>query len=305
MYTTSALVNMKNLNAAQVATWAPFANSAWIQVLRSSEDAAEAQSFLAARPIHTVTLRSFIRDNGLESPLNRGKFYGYRNAEGELEGVALIGHATLIEARTTRSLEAFARKAQQGTRAHMIMGEQERIEGFWNCYSDEGQKMRRACRELLFELHWPVEARNDVTGLRQATLADLDLVKPVQAQMAFEESGVNPMESDPIGFTMRCARRIEQGRTWVLVENGKLIFKAEVMSETPEVSYLEGIHVDEQERGQGLGLRCLSQLTRTLLRRTRSLCILVNEQNTAAHSFYRQAGFKFQCYYDTIYLQQR
>lgn len=304
MYTDSALANMENFNAAKVTTWSPIMNSAWLALLRTAEDAAEAQSFLAARPVHTVALRSFIRDNGLESPLNRGKFYGYRNAEGELEGVALIGHATLIEARTARSLAAFARKAQECTRTHLIMAEQERIEEFWGYYSEDGQQMRRACRELLFELHWPVEARAQVVGLRQATLTDLELVKPVQAQMAFEASGVNPMKSDPLGFTMRCARRIEQGRTWVLVEDGKLLFKADVISETPEVNYLEGIHVDEPERGQGLGLRCLSQLSRLLLRRTRSLCILVNERNTAAHSFYRQAGFKFQCNYDTIYLQQ-
>ena len=302
MYPTSALAKMENFNAA-LARLSPAAADASTVLLLTAEDAAEAQRFLASRPIHTVALRGFISDNGLVSPLNRGKFYGYRNLEGQLEGVALIGHATLIEARTDRAMAAFARLAQQCTRTHMIMGEQDRMEEFWNYYSEEGQEMRRACRELLFELHWPVEAREEVRELRQATLADLDLVKPVQARMAFEESGVNPMKSDPVGFTMRCARRIEQGRTWVLVENGRLLFKADIISETPDVNYVEGIHVDEQERGQGLGLRCLSQLARTLLKRTRSLCILVNEENKAAHSFYRQAGFKFQGYYDTIYLQ--
>lgn len=304
MYTTSALSKMENFNAAPTSRWSPGADCASTVLLQTAENAVEAQMFLASRPIHTVALRGFISDNGLESPLNRGKFYGYRNALGQLEGVALIGHATLIEARTDRALEAFALKAQQSTRTHMIMGEQERVSEFWSYYSEEGHELRRACRELLFELHWPVEARQEVPELRLATLADLDLVKPLQARMAFEESGVNPMESDPIGFTMRCARRIEQGRTWMMIENGKLIFKADIISETPDVNYLEGIHVDPQERGQGLGLRCLSQLTRTLLKSKRSLCILVNEQNKAAHSFYQRAGFKFQCHYDTIYLQQ-
>ena len=303
MNTACALTKINQVDAA-LTRWSLVAGSDSTVLLHTAEDAAEALRFLASRPIHTVALRSFIRDNGLDSPLNRGKFYGYRNAEGQLEGVALIGHATLIETSTDRALEAFARRAQECTSTHMIMGEQERIKEFWGYYSEEGQEMRQACRELLFELHWPVEARREVHGLRLATLADLDFVAPVQAQMAFEESGVNPMEKDPTGFRMRCARRIEQGRTWVLVENGKLIFKAEIISETADVNYLEGIHVDTEERGKGLGLDCLSQLSRTLLRRTQSLCILVNEQNEAAHSFYRRAGFKFQCYYDTIYLQQ-
>jgi len=61
----------------------------------------EVLAFLAERPIHTVCLAGFIRDNGLSSPHNRGTFYGCRNSEGRLEGVALIGHATLIEARTS------------------------------------------------------------------------------------------------------------------------------------------------------------------------------------------------------------
>src|SRR5689334_2357107 len=68
-----------------------------LELLSSAKDKTEALTFLATRPVHTVALRGFIRDNGLESSRNRGKFYGYRNCEGQLEGVALIGHATLVE----------------------------------------------------------------------------------------------------------------------------------------------------------------------------------------------------------------
>lgn len=272
--------------------------------LSTSEDAAEALAFLASRPVHTVNLRGFIRDNGLNSPLNRGSFYGYRNAAGLLEGVALIGHATLIETRTDRALEALARQAQAFSATHMIMGERERIEEFWNYYSEDGQQKRLACRELLFELRSVVETQQEVQALRLATMNELELILPVQAAMAEEESGVNPLVKDPEGFRKRCARRIEQGRTWVLVEDGKLIFKTDVLAETPEVIYLEGIYVSREERAKGHGLRCLSQLSQTLLRRTSALCLLVNEENVAAHAFYRKAGFESTSTYDTIFLQQ-
>jgi predicted GNAT family acetyltransferase len=272
--------------------------------LSSCEDAAETLAFLASRPIHTVNLRGFIRDNGLNSSLNRGSFYGYRNAAGILEGVALIGHCTLLEARTDRALEALARQAQECSNTHMIMGERERIEEFWNYYSEEGQQKRLACRELLFELRSPIEAQPEVIELRLATLYDLELVLPVQAAMAEEESGINPLMKDPEGFRKRCARRIEQGRTWVLVEDGRLIFKTDVLAATPEVIYLEGIYVNTEDRAQGHGLRCLSQLSRTLLQQTEALCLLVNEQNSAAHAFYRKAGFEMTSTYDTIFLQQ-
>jgi predicted GNAT family acetyltransferase len=162
--------------------------------------------------------------------------------------------------------------------------------------------MRRACRELLFELRWPVEARAEIPCLRLGTAADLELIMPVQAQMAFDESGVNPLERDPKGFRRRCARRIEQGRTWVSIEAGKLIFKADIVSDTSSVIYLEGIWTNGERRAQGYGLRCMSQLARLLLRRTQSICVLVNEKNTTAHNFYQQAGYKLRAVYDTIFL---
>ncbi len=265
----------------------------------------EVLAFLAERPLHTVFMASLIRDNGLVSPLNRGTFHACRNEQGQLEGVALIGHATLTETRSEAALQAFARLAQDCPRAHVIVGEQDRIERFWSYYAEAGQTPRLLCRELLFEQRWPVEVREGVGGLRLATLDDLELVMPVQAQMAFEESGVNPMETDGVGFRLRCARRIEQGRVWVWVESGQLIFKADIIAETPEVSYVEGVYVNPSERGRGYGLRCISQLGRTLLARTGSVCLLVNEQNLEAQAFYRKAGYKLRSCYDTIFLQQK
>src|SRR5215210_4912782 len=150
-----------------------------VQALTAGHEA-EVFAFLSVRPAHTVFMMGMIRDNGLESKFNRGTFYAYRNAEGNLEGVALIGHATLIEARTEAALQAFANVAQDCQRTHMIMGEMERVEGFWNYYADGGQAPRLACRELLFEQRWPVEVRESVRGLRPATLDDLELVMPVQ-----------------------------------------------------------------------------------------------------------------------------
>ena len=279
------------------------ANSALTVRPLTATDETEVLEFLAARPLHTVILVGFIRDNGLESPLNRGTFYGCRNAADELEGVALIGHATLFETRTEAALTAFAQIAQTCRHTHMLLGEQEKVEQFWADYSTGGQPARLVCREMLFEQRWPVAVREAVEGLRLATEADLELVAPVQAELAYEESGINPLEKDPEGFRRRCARRIEQGRVWVWVEEGRLIFKTDIISETEDVTYLEGIWVNPQERGQGLALRCMAQLGHTLLQKTKALSILVNERNAAARHLYRRAGFKLHGCYDTIFLQ--
>jgi hypothetical protein len=157
-------------------------------------------------------------------------------------------------------------------------------------------------REVLLELRAPI-AKYEAVGLRPATMDDFDQVMPVHAQMALDESGVNPLEKDPVGFCSRVARRIGQGRVWVSTDRGRLVFKADVVSRTPEVIYIEGVYINPEQRGEGQGLRFISQLSRTLLASTGSLCLLVNARNQAAQICYRNAGYERRAYYDTIYLQ--
>ena len=281
---------------------APFADGHMKVEALEKKHESEVLSFLSARPTHTVFMTGFIRDNGLVSHLNRGTFYGCRDPLGRLEGVALIGHFTFAETRSESALAAFARLTQECPSAHMILGEQDSIETFWHYFAQAGRIPRLVARELLLERQLPIETFEPISGLRQATPNDLSRVLPVNAQMVLEESGVNPLETDPEGFQERWLRRIDQGRVWLWTENGRLIFSANIMSEAPDVSYLEGIYVNPTERGRGYGLRCLSQLSSQLLENTRSLCLFVNEQNRGAQEFYRRAGYTVCGLYDTIFL---
>jgi hypothetical protein len=249
-------------------------------------------------------MAGFIRDNGLVSPLNRGTFYGARDAAGRLEGVALVGHVTQLEARSDGAVRAFARAAQGCRTAHVIMGECETVGAFWRHYAGGGQAARLACRELLMEQGWPAGACEAVPELRRAVIEELPLVMPVQARMAAEECGVDPRDVDPVGFYERGARRVGRGRIWVVVRAGRLAFKADVMAETPECAYVEGVYVAPELRGAGYGLRCLAQLGRVLLSRARSVCLLANERSSEACSFYRRAGYRRRAVYDTIYLHR-
>lgn len=273
--------------------------------LTDKHDESEVLAFLAERPIHTVVMSGFIRDNGLESPFNRGTFYACRNSEGELEGVALVGHAMFMEVRSEAALQAFARLAQKHQSTHMLMGQQEVIARFWPYYAPGGQMPRLFSREVLFEQRWPVEACEAVPALRPATLDDLMLVLPVHAALAYEESGINPLDVDLQGFRLRCARRIEQGRVWLWAEQGTLIFKADIIADTPDCVYVEGVYVERAERGKGYGMRCLSQMGRTLLERTKSICALVNEQNLNSQALFTRAGYKPRGFYDTVFMQQK
>jgi predicted GNAT family acetyltransferase len=271
----------------------------------SAKHEAEVIEFLSQRPIHTVAMQSMIRDNGLVNSLNRGQFFGCRDRNGHLEGVALVGHATLMETVSDRALQALAQVARECPYTHMIMGEQERVKDFWKNYSELGQTPRLACREWLLELQQPERSAEGISTLRQATEEELELVMPIQAQLAMQESGVDPMKVDPVGFRRRCLRRINQGRTWVLVEDNKLIFKADVISETEDVIYLEGIWVAEDRRDGRVGSRCMNELSRRLLQKADSICLLANELNISALNFYRKCGFRFRATYETIFLKKK
>lgn len=275
-----------------------------VHTLTESHTESEVLDFLSGRPAQAVIMSGLIRDNGFESPFNRGTFHACRDREGRLEGVALVGHAVYVAADTAPALRAFARIAQGQQNAHMILGEDAMVGRFWEHYAPAGQTPRIFSRELLFELRWPVSASEPVEGLRPATLDDLMLVMPVHAALAYEESGVNPIDVDLHGFRMRCARRIEHGRVWVAVEDGNLLFKADIASDTPECVYLEGVYVDPASRQKGLGLRCLSQLGRAMLERAKCVSALVNEQNLAAQALFNKAGYKLRGRYDTVFLER-
>lgn len=252
----------------------------------------ETLAFLAERPVHTVVMTSFINDNGIESELNRGKFYGYRNAEGRLEGVALIGHSTLVEARTDNALYALAvcgRNAE--TPIHLVMSSGDTAERFWSFLSN-GAEPKLTCREALFETAFPFAVPERVTALRPATQDELMQAAEAQAEVAFIESGSDPLVRDREGFLKRVARRIDQQRVFVVMDGDELIFKADIIAETPECIYLEGIYVSEKHRGKGIGSRCLASLTLDLLDRASNICMLSNVQMTNAHRSFMKAGYK-------------
>jgi len=266
------------------------------------EEQTEVLDFLAERPMHTVFLASLIRDNGLVSPHNRGSFYAGRDSQGRLVGVALLGHVTLIETRTDSSVAVFARLARNCQNAFLIRGERDTINNFWKHYARPGQEPRLICVEQLLELRRPLSGYEAV-DLRTAMVTDLEKVLSVNASMACDEGGINPLQHDPSGFRQRTARRIDQDRIWLWIQEGRLIFKADVVGETPQVAYLEGIHVHEEERRRGFGLRCLNQLSSILLTRSQSICLTVNERNHKAAAFYEKAGYQFHSDYETIYLR--
>lgn len=261
--------------------------------LLDNTQAPEVLEFLKVSPVHTVVMTSFVQDNGLANADNRGKFYGYRNTDGRFEGVALIGHTTLIEARSDKSLTAFARVARRSeTPIHFIMAGGKTIEDFWQRYADDGRPPRLVCSELLFELNSLFFPPRREWDIRLAVPSELEVIARVHDEVAFIESGRRPMAKDRSGFLKRCLKRIEQNRTFVVFRDGELIFKADIAAETSETIYLEGVYVAPEMRGRGVGANCLSHLSLQLLKRVNNLCLLSNIKFKNAHRSFTKAGYK-------------
>lgn len=277
-------------------------NCGRLERVDDTDDEREIISFLSSRSSHAVVMSSFILDHGLVSHHHRGQFYTYRDSKGQLEGVALIGHAIFCDARTERALKAFSLLARDYSDVYLVMGEEETIRKFWTYFAEpQAGEPRLLNSGYMLELRTPFAAFEPMRHLRPAIIDETTEIMNIQAQMLLEESGTNPLKTDPAGFRKRCLRRAERGRTWVLRENDQLIFKADIIAETPDAIYLEGVYVTPDERGKGYGKNCLLQLGSHLLERVNAIYLYVDDKNMKAQSFYQSIGCQISSRYSFLY----
>lgn len=258
-------------------------------------------SALSCNSLTNTIMAGFIRDNGFASLLNRGQFYTCRDEQNQLEGVALVGHTVLFEAFSDRAIQAFAGLARRHSSTHLLMGEHSAVERFWSHYADKDTSPRLVCPILFLKRSEQFPEQPDVSGLRPAGREDLEHVVHAQAAMAFEICGVDPLKKDAAGFRARYLNRIEKKRVWVVIENDRLLFKADIITDTPEAVYVEGIYVSPEERGKGVGRRCLAGLGRILMARGKAIYLFIESQNTRTKSFYLKLGFVVAGEYDLLY----
>jgi predicted GNAT family acetyltransferase len=264
-------------------------------------DESKALSALSTPSLSNVIMSGFIRDNGLDSPLNRGCFYACLDEQKNVAGIALIGHTTLLEAFDESAMQAFASVARETPAKHLLIGDHNAVRQFWNIYAVNGELPRLIIPILFLQRSEQFNKHQPVEGLRPATKKDLEHVVLAQAAMAFETSGVDPLKKDPAGFCKRYLRRIEKERVWVLMKNDQLLFKTDVTSESEDVAYLEGVYVSPEERGKGVGRTCLQAIGNILLQRKKAIYLFVEQDDTRLQSFYFNLGFSLGGYYDLLY----
>jgi predicted GNAT family acetyltransferase len=130
------------------------------------------------------------------------------------------------------------------------------------------------------------------TQLRAAGLADLDRLVPACAAAHREEIGIDPLARDPDGFRWRTRAQIEEGRSWLWPDDGRILFKAEASAWTPSAVQLQQVWVDPSARGRGYAQRGMRDLIRLLLAQTPTVCLFVRPENAPALRVYEAVGMQ-------------
>jgi predicted GNAT family acetyltransferase len=128
------------------------------------------------------------------------------------------------------------------------------------------------------------------TALRPATLDDLELLVPACAAAHEEEIGIDPLLRDPQGFLWRTRAQIEEGRSWIWLDDGVIRFKAEASAWTPAAVQLQQVWVDPAVRNRGYANRALRDLCRLLLESVPAVCLFVRPENEPALRVYEGIG---------------
>jgi ribosomal protein S18 acetylase RimI-like enzyme len=183
---------------------------------------------------------------------------------------------------------AFA-EASVRSNARMIIGDEQAVSDLWDVAAP-GMPRPREDRlgQPVFSIAEPPQPGD--SGLRLADPADLDLLLPACAATHQGEIGIDPLRTDATGFRRRTRQQIEDGRSWVWIDDGTILFKAEASAWTPHAVQLQQVWVDPVARNRHYGQRGLRDLIRLLLRGVPRVCLFVRADNPAAIRLYEAVG---------------
>jgi predicted GNAT family acetyltransferase len=85
---------------------------------------------------------------------------------------------------------------------------------------------------------------------------------------------------------------IAAGRAFARIEDGRVVFKAEVGAATPAACQVQGVWVDPARRGRGLSESGMAAVVEACLRDVApTVSLYVNDFNVAARRSYERVGF--------------
>jgi predicted GNAT family acetyltransferase len=262
--------------------------------LLDDRDQAAALEICAADPVANVFVESRIRAFGLDPGRLGAQLWGYEQA-GRLVSLC-YGGANLVpvQANQPAAVAAFADRAlRQGRRCSSIVGPSGPVSELWGHlrpYWGPARDVRAA--QPLMAIDGPSPIPPD-PGVRRVRSSEIDILLPASIAMFTEEVGISPLAGDGgASYRARVAELVRAGRAFARIEDGRVIFKAEVGAATPQSCQVQGVWVRPEFRGQGLaapGMSAVVALSRQSISPVVSL--YVNDFNAPARATYKRAGF--------------
>jgi uncharacterized protein len=260
------------------------------------------QRLLQRDPVTHVFVDHRVRITRMEPRWLGGEIWGYH------EGPELISicHAAANLAPvmgTPEALDAFAARAlAQGRSCGSIMGPENEVRHLWRILGPEWGPARsiRPHQPFMVLDHPPAIA--PTVDVRRVRPDELDILYPACVAMYAEELGVSPEANGGERlYRARVAQLIAKGHAFAHIENGEVIFKAELGAVTPYAAHLQSVWVEPRHRSRGLAAGGVAAVCDQALKDVAPVVSLyVNEHNQAARRTYERVGFVTTCTFATI-----
>lgn len=265
-------------------------------------DLPEAVNLLGQDPVINVFADYRSRITQLDPRWLGGEMWGYVE-HGSLVSMCHVGANLVPVMATDTAIRLFAeRAAGAGRGSTTIVGPRPAVTSLWSVLEpawDQPREYRWDQPHLVIEREPEVESD---PWVRRTEPQELDLLYPACVAMYSEEVGVSP-EHDGGGslYRARVAQLIGRGWSFSRIENGRVVFKAEIACATPWACQIQGVYVDPSRRGEGLCTRGVAAVVRHALAEIApAVSLYVNAHNLPARAAYARVGFEQTATFSTI-----
>ncbi|WP_199922683.1 DUF4081 domain-containing GNAT family N-acetyltransferase [Streptomyces sp. NRRL S-87] len=257
-------------------------------------DLGAALEVLDRDPVANAFVTSRVRVAGLDPWRLGGEMWGYYE-DGRLVSLCYAGANLVPVCATPAAVRAFADRARRtGRRCSSVVGPAEPTGQLWRLLEPHWGPARE------IRAHQPLmvteEPSRDIAPdplVRRVRKDEMDLIMPACVAMFTEEVGVSPLAGDGgLLYQARVAELVAAGRSFARVEDGRVVFKAEIGAATARACQIQGVWVDPEFRGRGHSETGMAAVVAYALRDVAPVVSLyVNDYNTAARAAYRRVGF--------------
>ena len=216
--------------------------------------------------------------------------------DGDLTGLAWVSANVVPVELDDDGLTATAAKISRLRRqCASIFGPSDQVNGLWDRLSPTWGPARtlRTRQPLMTTATRPSRLGLDLDPeVRAARPDEVEIVLPAAAHMFTEEIGYPPYFGSDRGYRSGITSLIRQGHTFVRVEHGEVVFKADVGSLALGCAQIQGVWLHPRLRGQGRSVPAMAAVLELVLDGLADeVSLYVNDFNTAARATYDRCGF--------------